>query len=180
MYCKNCGKEVRSTDAVCEACGTSVGAGTKFCQNCGAPLKEGAKFCMNCGMKEQQEIPKAAFCPNCGASIPAGATFCASCGVNLAGNPNPNPNPNANASVPAGQQKSKLAAGLLGIFLGGLGIHNFYLGQNKRGLTQLLVSCLTCGIGAFPMQIWGLVEGVFYLIGREGYTTDANGVPLGD
>ena len=63
MYCKNCGKEVRPTDAVCEACGTSVGAGTKFCQNCGAPIKEGAKFCMNCGMKEQHEAPKAAFCP---------------------------------------------------------------------------------------------------------------------
>ena len=67
-----------------------------------------------------------------------------------------------------------------GIFLGSLGIHNFYLGFNKRGLLQLLLSVCTCGIGAVPMQIWGLVEGIFYIIGKDGYTTDANGVPLSD
>ncbi len=34
-------------------------------------------------------------------------------------------------SVPAGyQQKSKIIAGILGIFLGGFGIHNFYLGRH--------------------------------------------------
>ena len=69
---------------------------------------------------------------------------------------------------------------LLGIFLGSLGIHNFYLGFNKRGLLQLLLSVCTCGIGALPMQIWGLIEGIFYIIGKDGYTADANGVPLSD
>ena len=76
------------------------------------------------------------------------------------------------------QQKSKLAAGLLGIFLGSLGIHNFYLGYQKKALIQLLVSLLTCGIGATAMWIWGLVEGIQILTGS--IAVDANNVPLKD
>lgn len=61
------------------------------------------------------------------------------------------------------EQKSKLAAGLLGIFLGSLGIHKFYLGYKKEGIIMLLVSLLTCGFGASIMGIIGLVEGILYL-----------------
>lgn len=61
------------------------------------------------------------------------------------------------------EQKSKLAAGLLGIFVGALGIHKFYLGYNKEGLIMLLVSLLTCGVGAVVMEIIGLIEGILYL-----------------
>ncbi|MDD3692455.1 MAG: NINE protein [Oscillospiraceae bacterium] len=79
-------------------------------------------------------------------------------------------------------QKSKLAAGLLGIFLGGLGIHNFYLGYQKRALIQLLVCLIggvvTCGIAAIAMEIWGLVEGIQILTGS--IAVDANNVPLKD
>lgn len=60
--------------------------------------------------------------------------------------------------------KSKLAAGLLGIFLGSLGIHKFYLGYQKEAIIMLLVSLLTCGIGASVMSIIGLVEGIMYLV----------------
>ena len=59
--------------------------------------------------------------------------------------------------------KSKVAAGLLGILLGALGIHKFYLGYNKAGLIMLLVSLLTFGIGAGVMAIIGLIEGIIYL-----------------
>lgn len=59
--------------------------------------------------------------------------------------------------------KSKMAAGLLGIFLGSLGIHKFYLGYTKAGVIMLLVSLLTCGFGASVMGIIGLVEGIMYL-----------------
>ena len=47
-------------------------------------------------------------------------------------------------------RKDKTAAGLLGIFLGGLGIHKFYLNYTKEGVIMLLVSLLTC-------------EGILYL-----------------
>lgn len=71
-------------------------------------------------------------------------------------------------------QKSKMAAGLLGIFLGGWGIHNFYLGNTTRGIIQIIVTIVTCGIGA----IWGLVEGIMILTGA--INTDAKGNPLKD
>jgi TM2 domain-containing membrane protein YozV len=58
---------------------------------------------------------------------------------------------------PAGADK-KVAAGILGILIGGLGIHKFYLGYTKEGIIQILLSCL-CGVGA----IIGLVEGIIYL-----------------
>lgn len=72
--------------------------------------------------------------------------------------------------------KSKLIAGLLGIFLGGFGVHRFYLGYTNIGITQIVVTVLTCGIGS----LWGFVEGILYLIGTNGYTTDATGRPLRD
>lgn len=72
--------------------------------------------------------------------------------------------------------KSKVVAGLLGIFLGGLGIHRFYLGFTTIGIVQILVTLVTCGLGA----IWGLVEGILYLTGASGFTTDADGRPLRD
>jgi TM2 domain-containing membrane protein YozV len=72
------------------------------------------------------------------------------------------------------QAKSKLAAGLLGIFLGGFGVHRFYLGYTKIGIIQILVTVFTCGIGS----LWGFIEGILYLIGTDGYTTDADGRPL--
>lgn len=60
-------------------------------------------------------------------------------------------------------EKQKLTAGLLGIFLGSLGIHKFYLGYKKEALIMLLVSLLTCGFGASVMGIIGLIEGIMYL-----------------
>ena len=57
----------------------------------------------------------------------------------------------------------KVAAGICGIFLGALGIHKFILGYTSAGLVMLLVSVLTLGLGAIPMSIIGLIEGIIYL-----------------
>ena len=46
------------------------------------------------------------------------------------------------------QAKSKIVAGLLGIFLGGFGVHRFYLGYTKIGVIQIIVTIVTCGIGS--------------------------------
>jgi TM2 domain-containing membrane protein YozV len=77
-----------------------------------------------------------------------------------------------------GQQKSKLAAGLLGILIGALGIHNFYLGFTGKGIAQLLITVLSFGILAFIPAIWGLIEGILILTGSMN--VDANGIPLTD
>ncbi len=65
------------------------------------------------------------------------------------------------------EKKDKLAAGLLGILLGSLGIHKFYLGYTKEGVIMLLLTLLTCGAGAAVMSIFGLIEGILYLTKSE-------------
>jgi len=78
-----------------------------------------------------------------------------------------------------GERKSKLVAGLLGIFLGSLGVHRFYLGYTGIGLAQLLLTVLSLFALLLPVAIWGLIEGVLILCG-SGITTDAEGVPMKD
>lgn len=82
--------------------------------------------------------------------------------------------------VPVGYaQKSKLTVGLLGIFLGGLGIHNFYVGRPTIGAIQLALTILSLGFLAAISGIWGLVEGILYLTSNEPrWSTDGRGVPL--
>ena len=109
-----------------------------------------------------------AFCPHCGNPVNPQAAVCLNCGGSLAG-----------PAIAAGENaKSKLAAGLLGIFLGGLGIHNFYLGYTKKAVAQLLIcllgSCLI--IGPAVSGIWGLVEGILILTGK--IRVDGKGNPL--
>lgn len=86
------------------------------------------------------------------------------------------------AAVPVGANgqplKSKMAAGLLGIFLGGFGVHQFYLGNKNKGLLMLLLSVLSCFILYFFISIWGLIEGIMILTGNPNYSTDADGNPL--
>ena len=73
------------------------------------------------------------------------------------------------------RRRSKIAAGLLGIFFGGFGVHRFYLGYVGVGIAQIIVTVATCGIG----QLWGFIEGILILAGST-ITTDARGEPLGD
>ena len=61
----------------------------------------------------------------------------------------------------------KQAAGLLAIFIGGLGIHKFVLGYSKPGIIMLVIclvgGLLTCGVASFVMGVIGLIEGIIYL-----------------
>jgi TM2 domain-containing membrane protein YozV len=57
----------------------------------------------------------------------------------------------------------KMAAGICGIVLGGLGVHKFILGLNTPGLIMLLVTLLTFGFGGIIMHAIGVVEGIIYL-----------------
>ena len=61
----------------------------------------------------------------------------------------------------------RIAAGVLGILLGGLGIHKFILGYNTAGIIMLVVTLVltpfTCGMGWVVMHVIGIVEGILYL-----------------
>ena len=81
--------------------------------------------------------------------------------------------------IPYGyKQKSKLAAGLLGILIGSFGVHNFYLGYTGKAVAQLLITLLTCGAGAVISGIWALIEGIMILTGS--INVDGKNVPLTD
>ena len=54
------------------------------------------------------------------------------------------------------------------------GIHNFYLGKTTRGIIQIIVTLVTCGVGG----LWGFVEGIMILCGS--LDTDAQGRKLKD
>lgn len=56
--------------------------------------------------------------------------------------------------------KEKTVAGILGILLGGFGVHHFYLGSTTSGVIVLALTIVTCGIGG----LLGIVEGVLLLI----------------
>jgi TM2 domain-containing membrane protein YozV len=92
------------------------------------------------------------------------------------------PMPNPAYGYP--QPKSKVVAGLFGLFLGGLGIHRFYLGFTKVAVIQLVltlvVSIFTLGLGLLFVGLWGFIEGIMILAGSAHFQRDAHGIPLRD
>ena len=130
-----------------------------YCRNCGKEVAEQAIMCMACGVPPKKGNR---FCQNCGLETDPRAELCAKCGVRL-----------APLTVPEGT-KSRLAAGILGILLGGFGIHRFYLGYVGIGIAQIAVTICSCGVGA----LWGFIEGILILTGSMN--EDAKGQPLKD
>ena len=112
----------------CKNCGAEYPSpDSVMCVKCGAPKGEGNRYCYNCGKPVN---PNSAVCTNCGCSTSA---------------------------IPSPNAKSKIVAGLLGIFLGAFGVHNFYLGYTSKAVLQLVLtivglifSCI--GIGA--LLVW--------------------------
>jgi len=127
-----------------------------FCRHCGKEVAEQAIMCVSCGCP-----PKSGkkHCQNCGEETTATAEMCVKCGVRL-------------AAAPTEGAKSKIVAGILGIVLGGLGVHRFYLGFIGIGILQIVVTLVTFGLGA----IWGFIEGILILTGT--INKDAKGLPL--
>lgn len=165
-----------------------------YCRNCGEQLNEGVNFCFNCGFKSGEGQ---GYCDKCGVRV--NGSTCDNCGniienysdeinENKSNTQNNNYNSNSNQSYSNNynnqnynqnyvtkRPKSKIAAGILGILVGGLGIHRFYLGYVGIGILQIVVTILTCGAGS----LWGFIEGILILCGST-ITTDADGVPLSD
>ena len=71
---------------------------------------------------------------------------------------NASPSTPAPAGKPAGAEK-KIAAGICGILLGGLGVHKFILGYTMQVILQIVITFLTFGFGS----LIGLIEGIIYL-----------------
>ena len=76
-------------------------------------------------------------------------------------------NQNMNYQSGSTSPKEKMVAGLLGIFLGSLGIHKFYLGYTTEAIIMLAVTIvggfISLGLVSGVMGIIGLIEGIIYL-----------------
>ena len=72
--------------------------------------------------------------------------------------------------------KQWIVALLLAFFLGGFGVHNFYLGYNTKGIIQLVLTITL--IGAPISGIWALVEFIMIIARSGSYAYDAQGQPL--
>lgn len=135
-----------------------------FCKNCGAKyMSDEAVMCVQCGCAKGTGMN---FCHNCGQPIQPNSAVCLNCGVPTVG------------GVVGPDAKSKLTAGLLGIFLGAFGVHNFYLGYTGKAIAQVLITVLSCFVLSFASGIWGLIEGILILTGN--IAVDGKGNPLKD
>ena len=106
-----------------------------FCRNCGEPMNENQAICLKCGVAVGTGK---SFCQNCGHAVNENATVCLNCGVALE-------NKNGNTNDPLNGQ-DKVTMILICFFLGGIGIHNFMMGEKKKGILKIVLSLL-CGIG---------------------------------
>lgn len=86
--------------------------------------------------------------------------FCRGCGKQIHNSAKACPNCGATQNV-AGQGKSRIAAALLALFLGGLGVHKFYLGKIGQGFLYLIF-CWTF----IPAAI-AFVEFIIYLCSSD-------------
>ncbi len=94
-----------------------MNANQAICLKCGAKVGDGNGFCANCG---QPVAVNADVCMNCGVAVKKAAA-----GL-------------------GGQDKTTMA--LVCFFLGGIGIHNFMMGETKKGIAKIVAS-FCCGIG---------------------------------
>lgn len=106
----------------------------------------------------------AKFCSNCGAELNEEQDVCLRCGVRVK---------NGKTASDNLSEKSKMVAGLLALFFGQIGAHNFYLGYNGKGTAQLLLTVfgylLSFFIIGIPMIIaaalWGFIEAIMIFAG---------------
>ena len=119
----------------------------------------------------------AKYCGNCGNQLNDNDVFCAKCGTSQTQqqtNQQAQPNNGGQQYAPYTEQKSKLVAGLLQLFLGSFGAGRFYLGYTGMAIGQIAATWCTCGLGA----LWPIIDGILILAGNV--KTDAHGVPLKD
>ena len=184
--CPNCGMPVAAQNAFCQSCGTPL---TPFAQQ--QRQQQEAAWAQQRQQHQQQQWQQQQ------AQAQANPQQQAQAGAQQQQTwQQPQPGPQACGQQPYGQQpytqqpytqqpytqqpytqpgfsqppmdsKSKIAAGLLAIFLGSLGIHKFYLGYSGAGIVMLLVSLLagfvTLGLATAVMSLIALIEGIIYL-----------------
>ena len=175
-----------------------------FCRVCGNIMNDNEKVCSRCGAlrADLSGAKETRVCSVCGNPINGDVEFCNKCGASVG---NGTFTGYVVQSAPAVGGKSKIAAGLLGIFLGGYGVHNFYLGYTKKAVLQLVLSvggliatwvfyflglvlsvvgvgillfipAILCAFVPSAVGVWTLIESIMILCGK--IKVDGKGNPL--
>lgn len=103
-----------------------------YCKNCGEQMNDNQAICIKCGVKVGEGT---VYCANCGKELPPNADVCLNCGVAVK-------KPGATYG-----NYDKVVIALVCFFLGGIGIHNFMLGETKKGIVKIVLS-FCFGIGS--------------------------------
>ena len=102
-----------------------------FCKNCGSEMNDNQAICLKCGVATGNG---SSYCSNCGNALDPNAVVCLKCGVAVQKTtPTASPINKLN-----GQDKITMA--LVCLFLGGIGIHNFMMGETKKGVTKIILA----------------------------------------
>ena len=179
MECPFCAETVDPDTAVCPHCDSALGTGghartgklalAQAPSQVVPPEAQQQPYPPQQPVQAQQHMPsghgilagQGIYCKHCGTQLAFNAIMCVRCGAAT-----------DNFADAAGKgAKSRTSYVLLGFFLGGLGIHNFYAGYTGKGVAQLLITLLTLGFGAVIVWPWVIVE-MFTV------TQDATGQPF--
>ena len=142
-----------------QSVGTCVGCGKFICENCNTELK-GKNYCKKCvdelfdeskkkieKLEDNNKSSQPMVFMNAGGASSSSSSSSSSSAAS-----------GYDDGYMRGLSKSKTTAGVLGILLGGLGAHKFYLGRWGWGIIYLLF-CWT-----YIPAIIGFIEGIMYLI----------------
>lgn len=174
--CSFCGAHLSVTDQQCPACNTPVRAKVEPARPVARPVAERPPA----PPPPQRNLSP---CPDCGHMVSTAAAACPSCGRPFTQAALPNTlqlAPTPVQHVPAvfvtpvyqpalvAPPKSRGIYIVLALFLGGLGIHNFYAGYNGRGAAQLVITLVT-GLsgGIFLVAIWSFIE--CFVVNTDAY-----------
>ena len=138
LFCTNCGVSILENAVACMSCGASPVGHKKFCRHCGVGLNPEQIICIKCG-SEIQTTQKRRNSSSISSSSPSSGGF---------GN----------------WPMSRIPAALLGILLGGIGIHKFYLGSWGWGLVFVGAVIVTGGLLGLVSGVVGIIDGVRYLM----------------
>ncbi len=106
---------------------------------------------------KEQKTENDKYCSSCGKLIKKAAEICPKCGVRQHAQPEAVAPAQTPSRLTTKTPKDKVVAGLLALFLGGVGAHKFYLGNIGMGIVYLIF-CLT-----FIPAIVAFFEGIIYL-----------------
>lgn len=132
----------------CKECGKEfVSDQSNFCLECGVQRGRGNNYCPFCG--EMKKTPNQDVCLKCGGNVKSKGP--------LAGGVS---------------DKTKLIVLLLWFFVGGLGIHHFYAGNNKRGTTYLIIFAIAFVLSFVTCGVSYIVTGILMIIDLVQLLTD--------